>query len=206
MTVSSSLFYAAITFLAGVGFLAAWLYATAENARSTRILVKSVVLFVVPGVALASVPPRFLHSEMAVFAAILAEEVLKAVASLTENNEYDRFWLICLFGIWELTLAKPVWGITHYNIIENLDKLQLVGLTLGGCVTVLMHSVTAKIYCSRLLRKIGLALIVAWAFHATFDEAVRLFVVSFRELSIVAIVLVAIFIAMPPQVMRLESH
>jgi len=37
------------------------------------------------------------------------EEGLKAFASTREQNRQDKFWLVALFGVWELALDKPFW-------------------------------------------------------------------------------------------------
>src|SRR4051794_35161492 len=105
--------YATVTCLTGVILLLGWLYVTTDNPRSIQLLLKSVWRFVLPGIVLAFVPPSLVQFPLALWVGTFIEESLKAVAVRGEPNRLDRFFLVSLFGIWELALSKPAWGLAH---------------------------------------------------------------------------------------------
>jgi hypothetical protein len=187
--------YALVTFGAGLLLLLAWLYLTADNLRSNRLLLKSIVFFVLPGIPLALLPPRALAFPFAAFVGTLVEECLKATAAATEKNRTDRFWLVAMFGVWELLLAKPLWGIAHASVIQDWTQLQLAGLTAAGVITVLMHSVTAEIYAFRFGGRIAAALIMSWALHSAFNQSVDWMGVSLVASLVQLLPLLLLFLA-----------
>jgi hypothetical protein len=134
---------------------------------------------------------------------VLIEEALKAMAAATERRRIDRFFLVALFGIWELMLAKPLWGVNHSAVLEDWTNLQLAGLTAAGIVTVLMHSVTAEIYAFRLTRRLPVALFVCWIFHTALNVSVEFLgvslVVALSQLVSLAIVFAALWPRRAPQ-------
>ena len=170
--------YAAISFLVGVILLLGWLYATAYNPRSGAILKKSLLLFVLP---IMFLPVGRLLWPLGMWAVVAWEEGLKTFASTREQNRADRFWLVALFGIWELMLDKPFWGLVLARQNENWDRLQLIGLVYATALPVLMHTVTAAIYAFAFKKRLWPAFIAAWAVHWTFNEAV-----DFYDLSVSA--------------------
>ncbi len=167
--------YAVITFGVGVILLLGWLYATTDNPRSWVILQKSVLLFALP---IMFLPVGRLLLPVGMWATVAWEEGLKAFASTREQNRVDRFWLVSLFGIWELTVDKPFWGWVLAQPIENWDRVEVVGLVYATALPVLMHTVTAAIYAFVFANRIWAAFIVAWAVHWTFNEAVGYFGLS----------------------------
>lgn len=162
--------YAAISFLVGVILLFGWLYATAENSRSGAILRKSILLFALPIMFLPV--GRLLLVHLGMWALVAWEEGLKTFASTREQNRTDRFWLVALFGVWELMLDKPFWGLVLAQPIANWDRLQVIGLVYATALPVLMHTVTAAIYAFAFKERLWPAFISAWAVHWTFNEAV----------------------------------
>lgn len=167
--------YALITFLVGVLLLLAWLYATAANPRSGAILRKSVLLFALP---IMVFPGGWILFHLGMWASVACEEGLKAFASTRERNRVDRFWLIALFGIWELTLDKPFWGLVFAQPIANWDRVEIIGLVYATALPALMHTVTASIYAFAFDKRIWPAFITSWAVHWTFNEAVHYFDLS----------------------------
>lgn len=190
--------FAVMIFGAGFFVLLAWLYVTADNPRSNTLVLKSIGLFVLPGIPLALIPPRWLAFPFAALVATFIEECLKAIAAATEENRTDRFWLISLFGIWELMLAKPLWGIGHAGLLQDWTLLELVGLAAGAVITILMHAITAKLYAFRLAGNIALALFVSWVVHSTFNLSVDWLGVSLVACMVQLMPLVLIFLALWP--------
>ncbi len=191
--------YALATFLAGVLLLLGWLYVTAENPRSGVILRKSLVLLALP---MIFTPGRWLLAHVGMWAVVAFEEGIKAFASTREQNRADRFWLVSLFGIWELTLDKPFWGLVLSQPMANWDRVEIVGLVFATALPVLMHTVTAAIYAFALEKRIWAAFVAAWAVHWTFNEAVSYFELSVSaaifEAAILGLVLVGILKAKAP--------
>jgi hypothetical protein len=130
------------------------------------------------------------------------EEALKATAAKTERGSHNRFWLISLFGIWELMLAKPLWGFRHAAVLDTFSAVGLAGLTAAGVLAVLMHCVTAEIYAFRFKQRIPVALGVCWLFHTAYDEAVGLLGVSLVSGLVLLLPLALIFVALWPKVAR----
>jgi hypothetical protein len=152
-----------------------WLYATADNPRSGVILKKSILLFALP---IVFVPVGRLLWPLGMWAVVAWEEGLKTFASTREQNRLNRFWLIATFGIWELMLDKPFWGLVLARQNENWDRLHLIWLVYGTTLPVLMHTVTAAIYAFAFERRLWPAFVAAWAIHWTFNEAVDYFALS----------------------------
>lgn len=196
---SAAQFYAVITCVVGMILLLAWLYMTTDNPRSTPMLLKSILLFVLPCVGLAVISPSLVHFPLSLWIGTLVEELLKLVAARSEKNQVDRFFLVTLFGIWELTWAKPVWGLSHAVLLVDSTNLQLAGLSAAGLIAVLMHAATAEIYAFRFQGRILLALATSWLIHTAFDESVLLFGVSLIAQSLQLLVLTILFVALWPK-------
>jgi hypothetical protein len=161
--------------LAGVILLLGWLYATADNPRSGAIFKKSIFLFALP---IMFLPVGRLLAPLGMWGVVAWEEGLKSFASSREQNRVDRFWLVALFGIWELTLDKPFWGLLLAQPIANWGRLQVIGLVYATALPVLMHTVTAAIYAFAFEKRPWAAFIAAWAVHWTFNKAVDYFDLS----------------------------
>ena len=160
--------YAIITFLVGVILLLGWLYATAGNPRSVLMLRKSFLFFAVP-IMLA--PDRWFPLGMWFFVA--CEEALKAFASTREQDRVNKFWFVCLFGIWELTIDKPVWGFVVSHSHRPWDSLAMAGLVYTAALPVLTHVLTAAIYAFTFERRLWAAFVASWIIHFGFNLAVR---------------------------------
>jgi len=167
--------YALITFLVGVILLLVWLYATATNPRSGAIFRKSLLLFALP---MMLFPGGWVLLHLGMWASVACEEGLKAFAAMREEKRVDCFWLVALFGIWELTLDKPFWGLVLAQPIANWGRVEVMGLVYTTALPVLMHTVTASIYAFAFERRIWPAFIAAWFVHWTFNEAVTYFDLS----------------------------
>ena len=167
--------YAVVTFCTGVLLVLAWLYATASNPRSGAMLKKSLLLFVVP-VMLA--PIGWLTSAFGLWAWVACEEALKAFASTREEDRVNKFWLVTLFGIWELTLDKPFWGLLVGQSGESWGRLAMAGFLYATALPVLMHAVTAAIYAFAFERRIWAAFITSWMIHTAYNEAAEYFLLS----------------------------
>jgi hypothetical protein len=168
--------FAIVTFATGMLLLMAWLYATLDNPRSGAILKKSLLLFILP--MLFWPGGLILRMPFGIGLAAACEEGLKAFASTREQNPKDKFWLVALFGIWELTLDKPVWGLVVTQSGGGLDRLSLIGLVYATALPVLMHTITAAIYAFTFERRLWAAFITSWVVHATFNETVVYFAPS----------------------------
>ena len=167
--------YGWITLLAGLVLLLGWLYVTAGNPRGGAILKKSLVLFALPGIFS---PGGWLLVHFGMWAVVAFEEGLKAFASTREQNRVDRFWLVSLFGIWELILDKPFYGLILAQPIANWSRVEVVGLVYATALPVLMHTVTASIYAFAFERRIWPAFFAGWVVRWTFNETVTYFHVS----------------------------
>lgn len=167
--------YAFVTFLVGVVLLLGWVYATAGNPRSGAMLRKSLLLFAVP-IMLA--PAELFQFPLGMWALVACEEGLKAFAATREQKRVDKFWLVALFGIWELTVDKPFWGLVVAQSGENWDRLAIAGFVYATALPVLMHVVTAAIYAFTFERRLWAAFIASWFVHTAFNEAVEYFGLS----------------------------
>jgi len=194
--------YAIATFASGVLLLMGWLFATVGHPRSGAILKKSLVLFVVP---MFFWPGRLLlHLPLGIWLAAAAEEGLKAFASTRERNREDKFWLVCLFGIWELTFSKPLWGLVLARSGESWDRLSMLGLIYATALPVLMHAVTAGIYAVTDERKLWAAFTASWIVHVAFNEAVFNFGLS-PELALIETTALATLLAPLVFILRREQ-
>jgi hypothetical protein len=191
--------YATVTAIAGVILLLGWLYVTTDNPRSTAMLAKSVLLFVLPGAIVVALPEQLFQFPLSMWVLVLFEETLKAIAATTEETRADRFWLVALFGAWELTVFKPLWGLSHVATLESWSNLQLTGLTVAGLITVVMHGVTAEIYAFRFEARLPLALFVCWAIHVAFNESVGLLGLSVLSCSVLLLAVLLLFAALWPK-------
>lgn len=153
-----------------------WIYATVENPRSNAILGKSFLLFGVP--ILLSPYPELFQFPLGMWAWVACEEGLKAFASTREQKRTDKFWLVALFGIWELTVDKPFWGLAVAQSGEAWDRLAISGLVYATALPVLMHTVTAAIYAFAFERRLWAAFLASWVVHTTFNEVVTYFYLS----------------------------
>lgn len=167
--------YALATFMTGVLLLLAWLYANIDNPRSGAILKKSLLLFALP---ILLWPGFLFRFPLGMFVSIGCEEGLKAFASTREQNQRDKFWLVTLFGIWELALDKPLWGLVLAKSGESWDRLSLIGFVFATALPVLMHAVTAAFYAFALERRLWAACLIGWTIHAAFNETVDYFAPS----------------------------
>lgn len=167
--------YAIVTFTTGVLFLLGWLYATAGNPRSWPILKKSLLWFALP---IMFAPSALFQFPFGMWAWVACEEGLKAFASKREEKRADKFWLIALFGIWELTVDKPFWGLVLGQSGEIWDGLALGGLLYTTALPVLMHLVTAAIYAFCFEGRLWVAFIASWVVHTAFNEAATYFYLS----------------------------
>lgn len=167
--------FAVITFIAGVLLLLGWLYATIGNPRSGAMLGKSLLLFAVP---IMLVPAQLFQFPLGMWALVAWEEGLKAFASTREQNRVNKFWLVALFGIWELAVDKPFWGVALAQSGESWDRLAMVGLLYATALPVLMHVVTAAIYAFTFKGRLWAAFIASWIVHTAFNETVDYFGLS----------------------------
>jgi hypothetical protein len=181
--------YAIVTFSTGILCLLGWLYATAGNPRSGAILKKSLLLFALP-IVLA--PTQLFQFSFGMWVLVACEEGLKAFASTREERRNDKFWLIALFGIWELTIDKPFWGLVLAQPGESWDRLALSGILYATALPVLMHLVTAAIYAFTFERRLWAAFVLSWAVHTAFNEAATYFFLSPIAVVIETAVLAAI--------------
>ena len=186
--------YAVVTFTAGILCLLGWLYATTDNPRSWAILRKSPLLFVAP---IMVAPAQLFQFPFGMWALVAFEEGLKAFASTREPSHENKFWLVALFGIWELAIDKPFWGLVLAQSGETWDRLSLVGLAYATALPVLMHTVTAGIYAFTFERRLWAAFLASWMVHTSFNESVDYFglspVLAITQTAILALMLAALF-------------
>ena len=175
---SVSYLTALVTFAAGFLLLLGWAYLTTDNPRSNRLLAKSLWLFVLPSAALWALPDRIYAFPLSMWVASLVEECLKLWGASTEPKTRDKFWLVALFGIWELMLAKAVWSVTGGQIPGDWGRSDILVVAIAAAVVVLMHSLTAVIYAFHFQGRPWLALLAAWALHTIFNESADLLGIS----------------------------
>jgi hypothetical protein len=164
--------YALMTFATGVLLLLGWLYRNIDNPRCGAILKKSLLLFALP---MLFWPAFLFNFPLGMFMSIGCEEGLKAFASTREEDRRDKFWLVSLFGIWELALDKPFWGFVLTQSNTGWDRLSMIGLVYATALPVLMHTVTAATYAFNFERRLWAAFVTSWAIHAVFNETVDYF-------------------------------
>lgn len=191
--------YFVVTFLSGVLLLIGWLYATTANARSGAILRKSILFFAVP---IAFVPAGLLLKlSLGMWLLVAWEEGLKAFASSRERDRFDKFWLVALFGIWELTLDKPWYGLMEGWTNEGWDRLSLAGLAYATALPVLMHAATASLYAFTFERRLWAAFGASWLLHMAFNESIDYF--GFSPLVVIGqTAVLAMILALVPMTVR----
>jgi hypothetical protein len=167
--------YAAITFLAGILCLLGWLYATADNPRSTTLLKRSLWLIVLP---MLLTPAPFFTFPLGMWALVAFEEAVKSFASTREQEPRDKFWRVALFGVWELTIDKPFWGLVVAQSAQSWDRVSLTGLVIATTIPVLMHAVTAAIYAFWFDCRLWAAFCASWLVHTAYNESVDYFGIS----------------------------
>jgi hypothetical protein len=170
--------YAALCFAAGILLLAGWAHLTVDNPRSGKMALKALWLFALPAGVVIALPDALLAFPLSMWVFVAVEEGLKANAARTEKNPYDKFWLVALFGLVELTLAKPLMGLGSDTELSGWGRWDLLGLTAATVIPVLMHTVTAAIYAFYLKGKIWAQLVICWAVHVLFNESVGIFGLS----------------------------
>lgn len=185
--------YAIITFLAGVMLLLGWRCATIENPRSGAMLKKSLLLFLLP---IMLSPAQFLQFPLSMWVLVAGEEGLKAFASSRESRPIDKFWLVTLFGLWELTVDKPLWGLILAQTIESWDRLAVGGLIYSTILPVLMHAVTAAIYAFTFQGRLWAAFLASCVIHIMFNESADYFglspIAAIAKTAILAVILATI--------------
>jgi hypothetical protein len=174
----SAYLYPLLTFATGLILLMGWFYVTAANPRAGKLLLKSVGFFVVPAGIAAAVPDRIVQLPFSMWVLVLIEEALKATAAATEPEPMNRFWLVVLFGIWELTLSKTVRGVEQFATYAMLTPAQAGGIAAMGVITVLMHAVTAEVYAFRFRGRLAAAFAASWVLHVSFNESVTFLMTS----------------------------
>jgi hypothetical protein len=168
--------YALMTFATGALLLLGWLYVNIDNPRHGAILKKSALLFLLP---MLIWPGDFvLRLPLGVWIDSACEEGLKAFVSTREQNRKDKFWLVTLFGIWELAVDKPFWGLILAKSGESWDRLAMIGIVCATVLPVLMHTVTAAIYAFAFKDRLWGAFVASWMIHATFNWSIDHFGVS----------------------------
>jgi hypothetical protein len=192
--------YAVVTFAAGILCLLGWLFATTDHARSWTMLKKSLLLFALP---IMFAPAQLFQFPFGMWALVAFEEGLKTFASTREQSRDNKFWLIALFGVWELTVDKPFWGLVLAQSGETWDRFSLAGLVYATALPVLMHTVTAAIYAFTFERRIWAAFVTSWIVHTAFNESVDYFgpspLLAIVQTAILALAL-AVLLARRPQV------
>jgi hypothetical protein len=166
--------FAIVTFCAGVLLLLGWGFATAGNPRAGAMLRKSLLLFVLP---IMFIPTGWLSFPLGMWVLVSIEEGLKAFASTRENKRLDKFWLVSLFGIWELTVDKPFWA-PAVEQTGSWDRLAMAGFLYATALPVLMHTVTAAIYAFTFRGRLWAAFAASWVVHTAFNETVTYFELS----------------------------
>lgn len=189
---SAAIFLATATFLVGTLLLLGWAYATADNPRSGALFRTSLWLFALP---IVIGPLSWMQFPLSVWVLVAFEEALKAFGAQREKNATNRFWLISLFGLWELTLSKPFWAWTMTNELAGWNSLQVIGLLYAVVLPVLMHCVTAAIYAYRFQKRLWAAFIASWTLHTAYNEAVVYFDLSVPATCLITVVLLALLIA-----------
>ena len=191
--------YALATFSLGVLLLLGWAYATLDNPRSGALFRTSLWLFALP---ILVAPISWMQFPLSLWVLVAFEEGLKAFGAQREDRANDRFWLISLFGLWELTLDKPFYGWLMGDEIASWTRLQVSALLFATALPVLMHVVTAAIYAFRWQGRIWAAFLMCWAIHTAFNEAVTYFYPSVPATAVVTVLLLAILIAALPSSFR----
>ena len=194
--------YALMSFLLGLLLVFGWLYATADNPRALAILKKSLLLFALP---ILFWPNPLFRFPLGLWVALACEEGLKAFASTREENRRDKFWLVVLFGIWELALSKPLWGFAVGRDGGAWDRLSMIGFLYATALPVLMHAVTAAIYAFTFERRLWAAFLVSCFVHAVFNAvATTSPVVVIAETLVLTALLAAIVWSDRPPVERVS--
>lgn len=139
------------------------------------MLKKSLVWFALP---IIFWPPDLFNLPLSLWVLAACEEGLKAFASTREDRPIDKFWLVALCGVWELTLSKPLWGWALADSGEVSDRLALSGMLYATALPVLMHTVTAAIYAFTSERWLWAAFAASWLIHAAFNESAHYFGLS----------------------------
>jgi hypothetical protein len=188
----------------GLVSLLVWLLMVMDGGRAPGLLRKSVVFFLLPGSLMVVIPlliPPFAVGPATFFgilaAAVLIEEFLKVSAARSEARPADKFALICLFGIFELMLAKPLGPLIAGGLFGEWSRLGIVGFAAGGLLAMLMHTTTAALYAFRFTARPWLGLLSCFALHLIYNLLI-LFFLSVTVAVVLAVVLAIILLLACP--------
>ncbi len=209
--VSSGALLALTLFASGLVSLLLWLALMLGNPRLGPILRKSVVIFLLPTALMIIIPiiappqlllPIVMMGPIAVVGILLLfvlfEEFLKSTAARSESRPYDKFAFAMLFGIIELALAKPLMPLVAGELMGEWSRWGLVGLTIGGVLAMMMHSVTAALYAFKFPDKPWLGLLSCFAIHAFYNFLVMV-LLSVALMVIIAFVFAIFLIVLLPE-------
>jgi hypothetical protein len=202
---SSGALIALCLFAAGAAALLVWLLQTIDNPRRAALLRKSMVFFILPGallVAIQFVAPLPLivplHPLLIILLLMLIEEFLKFSAARSEQRPADKFALAMLFGIFELLLSKPIGPLLGGAFYGEWSRWGYVGITLGGLLALLMHSVTAALYAFRFTRRRWVGLIACFALHTTYNMAMLITMGNVWVVAVAAVMLgISLIVLLP---------
>lgn len=138
-----------ITFLLGGFALLIWLYATSGDRLALRLLWIGLVYLLVASLLNAllwlvgTTPPLsslqwWFGLELVLFSPLI-EEILKSRAARSQGVPIHSFALVCLFGILELMLSKPL-------IMPETSDWTALTEALDTIPALAMHTLTAAIY------------------------------------------------------------
>ena len=154
--------------LGGVSLLG-WLYMTMNLPGATKLLLRSLWLIVVPMLAFQLIPDRVGTILFLTSGAMLLEELVKLNAARREQRALMRFWLVTLFGIWELILSKPIMSLGDRHSMASLERADLLLIASVSLTPVIMHATTAAVYAFRQTNRPWLQLIVCWGIHTAYN-------------------------------------
>lgn len=160
--------FVGVTFFCGVLLLIGWSLATRKNPKRRALFKKSLWLFALP---IMLVPWSIMDIPFILLLVILFEEGLKVIGAYSENERWNRFWLVVLYGLWELTIDKPLRGLAISEELDAWANCQVLLLILAAILPVLMHGITAAIYAFPKKRYLWASYIFSSTIHFLYNEA-----------------------------------
>jgi hypothetical protein len=181
-----------LVFLYGWVLLGLWALAANENRAPMRNLIKlSALYFLTPILLVVALIHSVLPALLIVSPFVpLGEEWLKRMAGrrvLSEN--ISVFYLICLFGIWELTISKSLMPLfsTWPSLSSDWSIAVFIWLV---SLPIIMHASTAAIYAFYRRGDGNLRYWPCVAIHWAFNASRELYgEVPFDEVSLLSLVI-----------------
>lgn len=175
--------YSTLMIIAGGVTLLIWAVLTKEHADWERILIVSVPIILLP-IMLLFVSYQFVFhgSIILMLAGPFIEEAVKQWSSRREKSPRDGFYLVSLFGVWELVVVKPLLPYaSNWQLPSATSQVMLLAVI--SIIPLLMHTITALIYSFYLRKRPWIQYLIGCGIHVCFNESRTVFYSRYSSVS-----------------------